>query len=95
MIADLPGELPTLQALARAYAHKGDDASAVKLYTTVLKADPSNTEAILGITDSLLNLQRWDEATRVLSGVSEAAAKYVDAQLLLCDLYLNRLVHGG
>jgi serine/threonine-protein kinase PknG len=91
LIADLPGELPPLQALARVNAHKGDDASAVTLYTTVLKADPSNTDAILGITDSLLNLQHWDEATRVLSGVSEAAAKYVDAQLFLCDLYLNRL----
>ena len=57
----------------------------------VLKADPGNTEAILGLTSSLLNLQQWDEVTRVLSGVSEAAAKYVDAQLLLCDLYLNRI----
>ncbi|HEX6109451.1 MAG TPA: tetratricopeptide repeat protein, partial [Ktedonobacteraceae bacterium] len=89
LIADLPGELPPLQALARVNAHMGDDASAVKLYTTVLKADPSNTDAILGITNSLLNLQHWNEAIKVLNGVSEAAAKYVDAQLLLCDLYLN------
>jgi serine/threonine-protein kinase PknG len=91
VIADLPGELPPLQALARANAHAGDDASAVKLYTTVLKADPSNTDAILGITGSLLNLQHWNDAIKVLNGVSEAAAKYVDAQLLLCDLYLNRI----
>jgi hypothetical protein len=39
----------------------------------------------------LLNLQRWDEAAQVLRGVSEAAGKYVDAQLLLCDLYLNQI----
>lgn len=91
VIADLPGELSPLQALARVKAHAGDDASAVTLYTTVLRADPSNTDAILGITSSLLNLRHWNDAIKVLNGVSEAAAKYVDAQLLLCDLYLNRI----
>lgn len=89
--ADLPGELPPLQALARVRAKLQDDPAAVTLYQDVLKADPGNTEAILGLTDSLLNLQRWDEVTRVLSSVSEAAARYVDAQLLLCDLYLHRI----
>ncbi|HZR38582.1 MAG TPA: tetratricopeptide repeat protein [Ktedonobacteraceae bacterium] len=92
LINDLPGELPPLQALARVRAKLGDDAVAVTFYNDVLRADPGNTDAVLGLTDSLLNLQRWDEATRVLSGVSEAAAKYVDAQLLLCDLYLNRIM---
>ena len=91
LIADLPGELPPQQALARVCARQSDDAAAVELYSAVLKSDPGNTEAILGITNSLLNLQRWDEAVKVLSGVSEAAAKYVDAQLLLCDVYLNRI----
>ena len=91
LIDDLPGELPPLQALARVNAKQDDDIAAVVLYKDVLNADPGNTEAILGLTSSLLNLQQWDEVTRVLSGVSEAAAKYVDAQLLLCDLYLNRI----
>ncbi|MDQ2713591.1 MAG: protein kinase [Chloroflexota bacterium] len=91
VIADLPGELPPLKALARVKARADDDAAAVTLYTTVLKADPGNTDAILGITSSLLNLQHWNDAITVLNGVSEAAAKYVDAQLLLCDLYLNRI----
>jgi serine/threonine-protein kinase PknG len=91
LIADLPGELPPRQALARVCASQDDDTTAVTLYTEVLKADPGNTDAILGITSSLLALQQWDEVARVLSGVSEAAAKYVDAQLLLCDLYLNRI----
>ncbi|GHO95408.1 hypothetical protein KSF_054560 [Reticulibacter mediterranei] len=91
LIDALPGELPPLQALARVCAKQNDDATAVMLYQSVLTADPGNTEAILGLTSSLLNLQRWDEATQVLGGVSEAAGKYVDAQLLLCDLYLNRI----
>jgi len=91
LMADLPGELPPLLALARLSAKQGNDSEAVSLYTSVLKADPSHIDAILGITDSLLNLQQWNEAARVLSSVSETAAKFVDAQLLLCDLYLNRI----
>jgi serine/threonine-protein kinase PknG len=91
LLDELPGELPPLQALARVSASQGDDSNAIHLYTSVLKADPSNTDAILGVTNSLLNLQQWDEVTRVLSGVSESVAKYVDAQLLLADLYLNRI----
>ena len=63
----------------------------MNLFSSVLKADPGNTDAILGVTNSYLNLQCWDEAAQILSSVSEAAAKYVDAQLLLCDLYINRM----
>lgn len=91
LIDAFPGELPPLQALARVYAKQNDDTAAVALYQDLLKADPGNTDAILGLTDSLLSLERWDEATKVLRDVSEEAAKFVDAQLLLCDLYLNRI----
>jgi serine/threonine-protein kinase PknG len=91
LVADLPGELPPQQALGRIYSRMGNDAAAVDWYLKVLKADPGNTDAILGVTHCLLNLQRWDDATRILSSVNEAAAKYIDAQLLLCDLYLTRL----
>ncbi len=91
LLADLPGEIPPQVALARVTACQGDDEAAVELYTSVLKADPGNTDAILGVTNSYLNLQRWNEAAQVLSGVSEAAAKYVDAQLLLCELYIHRM----
>lgn len=91
LVADLPGELPPQQALARVSARQGDDTAAVKHYGDVLKADPGNTEAILGVTDSLLNLQRWDEAAKILSSVNEAAARYIDAQLLLCELYIRRM----
>jgi serine/threonine-protein kinase PknG len=83
--------LPPRQALARVRAGQGDDTTAMRLYADVLKADPGNIEAILGMTTTLLNLQRWDEVARVLSGVSEVAAKYIEAQLMLCDLFLNRM----
>ncbi len=92
LMADLPGELPPQLALARVSARQGDDTGAVDLFSGVLRADPGNTDAILGVTNSYLNLKRWDEAAQVLSSVSEAAAKYVDAQLLLCDLYINRMM---
>lgn len=91
LMADLPGELPPQQALARVYAHQGKDEEAVKLYQNVLKADPGNTDAIFGVTQALFRLKQWEEATRILEGVSQAAARYVDAQLLLCDLYLERM----
>lgn len=91
LMADLPGELPPQQALARVTARMGNDAAAIELYNKVLKADPGNTDAILGVTTSLLNLQRWDEAALILQTVNEAAGKYIDAQLLLCDLYLTHM----
>jgi serine/threonine-protein kinase PknG len=91
LMADLPGELPPQQALARVYAHQGKDQEAVKLYHTVLRADPGNTDAIFGLTQSLFSLTEWEEAVKVLEGVSQAAARYVDAQLLLCDLYLKKM----
>ncbi len=91
LINDLPGELPPLQALARVCAQQNDDACAVSLYQDVLKADPGNTEAILGLTDAMYKLQHWDEAVRVLRSVSESSAKYVDAQLRLYDVYIKRI----
>ena len=91
LIGDLPGELPPLQALARVCARQDDDASAVSLYQDVLKADPGNTEAILGLTDSMYKLQHWNDAVKVLRSVSESSAKYVDAQLRLYDVYIKRM----
>ena len=91
LIADLPGELPPQQALARVSARVGDDITAIDLYNKVLKADPGNTDAVLSVTASLLNLQRWDEAARILGSINEAAGKYIEAQLMLCDLYLTRM----
>jgi serine/threonine-protein kinase PknG len=91
LIADLPGELPPMQALARVYVRIQQDIEAIDLYRQVLKADPGNVEAILGATNALLNQKRWDEAAQLLNSVNESAARFVEAQLLLIDLYLNRM----
>lgn len=92
LIADLPGELPPQQALARTSAKLGDYLQAVRLYTTVLKADPGNTEAVLGATDALLHQKNWDEATKLLKSVNEAVARFVEAHLLLCTVYLQYML---
>jgi len=90
LMLDLPGELPPLQALARVYAQQGKLNEAIQLYEYVLKADPGNVDTLFAITDCLLKQQRWDDAIHYLNNVSEAAARYIDAQVLLCDIYLHR-----
>lgn len=89
VIDQLPGELPPRQALARVRANMSDDNGAVNLYSEVLKADPNNTGAILGVTLSLRKLKRYAEAIKILANVSEAAARYNEAQFQLCDIYLK------
>jgi serine/threonine-protein kinase PknG len=92
LVAELPGELAPQQALARVYAGTQQFARAVDLYRKVLKADPGNAEVILGAADALLKQRRWQEAIHLLQGVSEASARYVEAQLLLCRVALNAAV---
>lgn len=89
LVMELPGELPPLQALARAYEQQGNDDEAIRLYGSILRADPGNVDAVFGITPCLLKQQRWGEAIQYLSSINEASAKYADAQLLLCDIYVN------
>jgi serine/threonine-protein kinase PknG len=79
LMADLPGELPPMQALARVHVRLQQDLDALDLYIQVLKADPGNVEAILGATNALLNQKRWDEAAHLLNSVNESAARFVEA----------------
>jgi serine/threonine-protein kinase PknG len=89
LVSELPGELPPQQALARVYANMTQYARALDLFKRVLKADPSNTEAIMGAADALLKQDNWQEAITLLREVNEATARYVEAQLFLCDIYLT------
>jgi serine/threonine-protein kinase PknG len=89
LVAELPGELPPQQALARVYASMEQYPRALDLYKSVLKADPGNTEAIMGLANSLLKQNSWQEAITILRGVNEATARYIEAQLFLCDIYLT------
>jgi serine/threonine-protein kinase PknG len=89
LVGELPGELPPQQSLARVYASMEQYGRAVDLYKNVLKADPGNTEAILGAADALLKQNYWQDAVHLLQGVNEATARYIEAQLLLCDIYLS------
>jgi serine/threonine-protein kinase PknG len=88
-MSELPGELPPQQALARVYTAMGQYQQALDLFTGVLKAEPGNTEAIMGAADTLLKQKKWQDAIAILRNVNEATARYVEAQLLLCDIYLT------
>ncbi|HEY0754597.1 MAG TPA: tetratricopeptide repeat protein [Ktedonobacteraceae bacterium] len=94
LMLDLPGELPPLQALARVYARQGKTREAVQVYEYVLKADPTNVDTLFAISDCLISQRRWDDALRHLGSVSEASARYTDAQVLLCDIYVHRSLPG-
>lgn len=89
LLSELPGELPPQQALARVYTATGQYQRALELFQSILKADPGNTEAIMGAVEALLKQQKWQEAVTMLRDVNEATARYVEAQLLLCDIYLT------
>ncbi|HVU67245.1 MAG TPA: tetratricopeptide repeat protein, partial [Ktedonobacteraceae bacterium] len=89
LLAELPGELPPQQALARVYAAMNQHQRALDLFKGILKAEPGNTDAIMGSARTLLKQHNWLEAVNMLRGVNEATARYVEAQLLLCDIYLN------
>ncbi len=89
LVAELPGELAPQQALARVYTNMGQFGRALELHKSVLKADPGNTEAVMGAAEALVKQNKWQEAIAILREVNEATARYVEAQLLLCDIYLS------
>ena len=89
LVAELPGELAPQQALARVYTNMGQFGRAIELHKSVLKADPGNTEAIMGAAEALVKQKQWQEAIAILREVNEATARYVEAQLFLCDIYLS------
>lgn len=93
LISELPGELPPQQALARVYTGTGQHQHALELFKSVLKAEPGNTEAIMGAAETLLKQSKWQEAVTILRNINEATARYVEAQLLLCDIYLTYAAH--
>lgn len=89
--ANLPGELPPQQALAHIKALQEDYKVAINLYNSVLKADPDNIEAMLGVADAFINLKCWSEATAILNRVHETTTRYVDAQLRICEVHLMHI----
>ncbi|HEX2911190.1 MAG TPA: tetratricopeptide repeat protein [Chloroflexia bacterium] len=85
---DLPGELPPLLSLARVYSKLGKYQEAVETYRLVMRAHPDNPEALFGAASCLASEQKYKEAVAVLNQVSESSAKFVEAQQIICDLYL-------
>ncbi len=88
LVQDLPGELPPLLSLARVSAKLGNTKEATDMYALVMRADPANTEAIFGAADAYLQQKDYDGAALSLINVSETSAKFTEAQLRVCDIYL-------
>jgi len=91
LIRLVPGEVLPKQALANLFLQTGRYQDALALYGRVVGADPANAEAILGLADSLVAIGHPDEAITALDRVSENAVRFVDAQLRLIGLYLERV----
>lgn len=91
LIKLVPGEVLPKQGLADIYRETGRYAPAADMYQRVVSADPANADAVLGLADSLVALDRTDSAIRVLDAVNENALRYVDAQLQLIQLFLTRI----
>lgn len=89
LVQELPGELPPLVSLARVQTKLGDIRQAVDTYNLVIKADPSNTEALFGASDALSKGKDYDGAASALTMVQDSSSKYIDAQLRICQIYLR------
>ncbi len=88
LIQDLPGELPPLLSLARVEAKLGRGKEAVDLYSLVIRADPSNTEALFGASEAYLQQKDYDGAALTLLSVNELSNKFSEAQLQVCEIFL-------
>ncbi len=91
LMQQVPGEVLPKQALADIYRQTGRYQAAADLYHRVVSADPANADAVLGWADSLVALDNTDAAIQVLDAVNENALRYVDAQLQLIELYVQRI----
>jgi serine/threonine-protein kinase PknG len=90
LVQDLPGELPPLLSLARVQAKLGNYKESTELYSLVVRADPGNTEALFGASDAYLQQKDYEAAALSLLSVSDTSAKYIDAQIRVCDIYLHQ-----
>lgn len=86
----VPGELPPRQKLADLLLRRGRHSEAAGLYEQLVGADPANVEAILNWSDALAAIGDTAGSIRVLRQVGENAVRFVDAQLRMVELLLER-----
>jgi serine/threonine-protein kinase PknG len=90
LVEDVPGELPPLLALARVEAKLGSVQKALETYNLILRAEPSNNEAIFGASDAFMRLQRVEDAAKVLARVPDTSARFEEAQLTISNIFLDK-----
>jgi tetratricopeptide (TPR) repeat protein len=64
-----PGSLAVYAALAREHRQRGDRAGELAIYHEVLKHHPHHHATLVAISDTLIDMQRLDEARRTLEEV--------------------------
>lgn len=90
LIRIVPGELPPRQKLANLLLRRARYIEAAQLYEQIVGADPANAEAILNWADALAALGNSENSISVLRRVGENAVRFVDAQLRMIELLLQR-----
>lgn len=73
--------------LARGYQELGRTDRARMLFERVMRGDPTNADAIIGVSSCLLDAGRDDEALSVLEDFTEEHPRNVDVMTALFDAY--------
>ena len=93
LIRIVPGELPPRQKLANLMLSRQRYSEAAQLYEQIVGADPANAEAILNWADALAATGGTEQSIQVLRRVGENAVRFVDAQIRMIELLLQRTHH--
>ena len=91
LIRIVPGELPPRQKLANLMLNRKRYSEAAQLYEQIVGADPANAEAILNWADALASMGSNDQSIQVLRRVGQNAVRFVDAQIRMIELLLQRV----
>ncbi|MGB0387666.1 MAG: protein kinase domain-containing protein [Ardenticatenaceae bacterium] len=86
----VPGELPPRQKLANLMLRGQRYSEAADLYQQIVRADPANAEAILNWADALAATGNNQQAISELRRVGQNAVRFVDAQIRMIELLLQR-----
>ncbi len=91
LIRIVPGELPPRQKLANLMLNRQRYSEASQLYEQIVGADPANAEAILNWADALASTGNNEQSIKVLRRVGQNAVRFVDAQIRMVELLLQRV----
>jgi tetratricopeptide (TPR) repeat protein len=89
VIAADPGDAQAHSILGYIYVQKKDWASAEKAYLKAKELDPSNTDTILGLTETYQKQGNIEKATEILTAATQANPQDGQLQFSLALHYMN------